>query len=79
MIWNLPYISTLGLRYLFLNMGKKISKNIDQGWLEFIGSQGLFSFLKLNSSLIQYFFKNNLKIYLIIFVGWVLVLMIIII
>lgn len=49
---------------------------MDLGWLEFIGSQGLFSYLKNNSLFLQYLFNNNLKIFLVIFLGWVFLLFI---
>nr|YP_011008738.1 NADH dehydrogenase subunit 5 [Oenopia formosana]WPV72851.1 NADH dehydrogenase subunit 5 [Oenopia formosana] len=70
LMWNLPYISTLGLNYIFLNMGKLNNKFMDQGWSEYTGSQGLFSYLMSSSKILQYFFKNNLKIFLIMFVMW---------
>lgn len=76
-IWNLPYISTFGINYFFLNIGIKNNKFIDQGFFEIYGGQGLFSFIKSYSVLMQYLFNNNLKIYLIIFVGWIIILMII--
>lgn len=70
-IWNLSFISTNGLNFIFIKIGFLNYKFIDQGWSEFLGSQGLFDFIKNSSVLIQYLFKNNLKIFLIIFVGWI--------
>nr|ARH54410.1 NADH dehydrogenase subunit 5 [Hippodamia undecimnotata] len=73
-MWNLPYISTLGINYFFLNIGMKNYKIMDQGWLEFTGSQGIYMYLKNSSLLMQYLFKNNLKIYLMMFLGWMFLL-----
>nr|YP_010180337.1 NADH dehydrogenase subunit 5 [Oenopia sauzeti]QVD39756.1 NADH dehydrogenase subunit 5 [Oenopia sauzeti] len=70
LMWNLPYISTLGLNYIFLNSGNLNNKFLDQGWSEYLGGQGLFMYLKNSSKILQYFFKNNLKIFLIMFVVW---------
>nr|ARC95500.1 NADH dehydrogenase subunit 5 [Hippodamia convergens] len=75
-MWNLPYISTFGINYFFLNIGMKNNKFIDQGFFEIYGGQGLFSFIKSYSVLMQYLFNNNLKIYLMMFVGWMIILMI---
>lgn len=76
LIWNLPYISTFGINYFFINLGILNYKFLDQGWSEFLGSQGLFKFFKKISVLFQYIFKNSLKIYIIIFLIWIILLLI---
>nr|AWN56239.1 NADH dehydrogenase subunit 5 [Eriopis connexa] len=73
-MWNLPFMSTFGLNFFFINLGKLNYKYLDLGWSEFMGGQGLFYYLKNSSILLQYLFKNNLKIYLIMFVGWLLIM-----
>nr|ALO70614.1 NADH deshydrogenase subunit 5 [Halyzia sedecimguttata] len=75
-MWNMPFISTFGINYFFINSGKSNIKFLDQGWSEMLGSQGLFNYMKNSSILLQYLFKNNLKIYLIMFVGWIFTLII---
>nr|UXW88398.1 NADH dehydrogenase subunit 5 [Illeis cincta] len=75
-MWNMPYIFTFGMNYSFIKIGKINSKFLDQGWSEFLGSQGLFNYLKHSSILLQYLFKNNLKFYLMMFLGWIIILMI---
>nr|AIW06095.1 NADH dehydrogenase subunit 5 [Propylea japonica] len=77
-MWNMPYISTLGLNFFFINLGKFNSKYLDQGWSELMGSQGLFKYLMNFSIFMQYFFKFNLKIFLILFSLWLLMMMIMI-
>nr|ARH54397.1 NADH dehydrogenase subunit 5 [Harmonia quadripunctata] len=76
MMWNLPYISTFGVNYFFINLGLLNYKFLDQGWSESLGSSNLFNFLKHSSVLLQYLFKNNLKIFLIMFLTWVIIMII---
>nr|YP_010320633.1 NADH dehydrogenase subunit 5 [Illeis bistigmosa]UJP68264.1 NADH dehydrogenase subunit 5 [Illeis bistigmosa] len=75
-MWNMPYIFTFGINYTFIKVGKINAKFSDQGWSEFLGSQGLFNYFKQSSVLLQYLFKNNLKFYLMLFLGWIIILMI---
>nr|YP_009185899.1 NADH dehydrogenase subunit 5 [Olophrum piceum]ALO70790.1 NADH deshydrogenase subunit 5 [Olophrum piceum] len=73
-MWNMPTISTFGLNYYPLNLGNMINANLDQGWSEFFGSQNIFNNLKNSSLFMQFMYNNNLKIYLILLVMWVLFL-----
>nr|ANJ01477.1 NADH dehydrogenase subunit 5 [Propylea sp. HSL-2016] len=75
-MWNMPYMSTFGLNFFFINLGKFNIKYLDQGWSEFLGSQGLFNYLMNFSILMQYLFKFNLKIFLILFSLWLFLMMI---
>nr|YP_010944516.1 NADH dehydrogenase subunit 5 [Chilocorus rubidus]WMB96358.1 NADH dehydrogenase subunit 5 [Chilocorus rubidus] len=75
-MWNLPFLSTFGVNYYFLLMGGKFMKFIDQGWLEYFGPQNLFSKSLSNSLYLQSFMKNNLKIYFILMLMWILILLI---
>ena len=79
MIWFIPNLSTYGLNYIFLNMGYKLSKNIDIGWLEIYRGQGIYIILK-NYSIIYYFFQiNNFKIYLFRFILWIIICLLILV
>nr|WRO45071.1 NADH dehydrogenase subunit 5 [Themus hedini] len=71
-MWNLPIISTLGLNFYFLNLGVKYKKFVDQGWLEYMGSQNIYMNFKHLSLNFQSFLISNIKIYMFIFLGWVL-------
>nr|YP_010481799.1 NADH dehydrogenase subunit 5 [Vibidia duodecimguttata]UVU20933.1 NADH dehydrogenase subunit 5 [Vibidia duodecimguttata] len=75
-MWNMPFLSTSGINFIFINSGMKNIKFMDQGWSEFMGGYGLFSYIKNSSILLQYLFKNNLKIYLVLFLGWIFILFI---
>lgn len=73
-MWFLPLISTVGVIFFPINFGLKIFKSLDQGWEEFFGIQQFFKyFVKISKFNILFQF-NNLKIYFIIFVFWILIL-----
>nr|WRO45045.1 NADH dehydrogenase subunit 5 [Fissocantharis tridifformis] len=71
-MWNLPIISTLGLNFYFLNLGLDFKKNIDQGWFEYLGSQNIYKNFKNLSLNFQSFLINNIKIYMFIFLVWII-------
>nr|ALO70893.1 NADH deshydrogenase subunit 5 [Scaphisoma boleti] len=77
LMWNLPIISTLGVNFFPLFVGKYTFNNLDQGWFEFYGSQNLFFCLKNKSQFLQFIFFNNLKIYLLLLLFWMIFLFII--
>nr|UJG45482.1 NADH dehydrogenase subunit 5 [Sylvicola punctatus] len=74
-MWFMPMISTLGVIKMPLNIGWKSIKSFDQGWSEFMGGQMIYSTMKSNSSYMQILQNNNLKIYLLSFVIWLLILL----
>nr|YP_009995318.1 NADH dehydrogenase subunit 5 [Ochthebius atriceps]QNP09721.1 NADH dehydrogenase subunit 5 [Ochthebius atriceps] len=77
-MWNMPFISTFGMNYYPIKLGYLYYKNFDQGWYEYYGSQKIYNSLSKSSLLLQSFFNNNLKIYLILLILWVLILLILI-
>nr|YP_010895061.1 NADH dehydrogenase subunit 5 [Criorhina nigriventris]WJW73587.1 NADH dehydrogenase subunit 5 [Criorhina nigriventris] len=73
-MWFMPYISTYGIIMYPLKIGMNVLKNFDQGWSEFMGSQNLYKQL-VNYSQFNYQMQNNsLKIYLLIFILWIIIL-----
>lgn len=78
-IWFIPYISTYGIINFSLILGKIRIKTFDQGWSEYFGGQQLYNNLVENSQLNQILQNNNLKIYLLSFIFWVIILYIYII
>nr|YP_009995253.1 NADH dehydrogenase subunit 5 [Ochthebius puncticollis]QNP09643.1 NADH dehydrogenase subunit 5 [Ochthebius puncticollis] len=74
-MWNMPFISTFGVNYYPISLGKFYYKNMDQGWSEYLGSQNIFKNMMIMSKFMQFLFNNNLKIYLILLVFWVIMLM----
>nr|AFP16902.1 NADH dehydrogenase subunit 5 [Elmidae sp. BMNH 840216] len=74
-MWNLPIISTFGVNYYPVYLGNLIYKNFDHGWSEYLGSQNIYVNIKNSSMFLQVLFNNNLKIFLILVVLWVMFLM----
>jgi len=73
-MWFMPRISTIGVTSFPLIFGLKILKSLDQGWVEFFGIQQFFLYF-INFSKFNLLFQiNNLKIYFIIFVFWIIFL-----
>nr|AND96309.1 NADH deshydrogenase subunit 5 [Coprophanaeus sp. BMNH679884] len=75
-MWNMPFLSTFGVNYYPLIMGNLIYKNIDQGWSEYLGAQNIYYNIKNSSSFLQILYNNNLKIFLLLLVLWVIFMMI---
>nr|YP_009536301.1 NADH dehydrogenase subunit 5 [Sarcophaga antilope]AYN50355.1 NADH dehydrogenase subunit 5 [Sarcophaga antilope] len=73
-MWFMPYISTYGIMNYPLIVGKLVVKSFDQGWSEYFGGQQLYYNLVKNSQLNQVLQNNNLKIYLLSFILWIMVL-----
>nr|YP_010895269.1 NADH dehydrogenase subunit 5 [Sterphus plagiatus]WJW73834.1 NADH dehydrogenase subunit 5 [Sterphus plagiatus] len=74
-MWFMPYISTYGIVNYSLKIGMNVVKNFDQGWSEFLGSQNLYKQLVNHSQFIYMMQNNNLKIYMLVFVLWVMILL----
>nr|ALO77218.1 NADH deshydrogenase subunit 5 [Glaresis sp. GLA01] len=77
-MWNLPYLSTFGVSYYPLFLGQLIYKSVDQGWSEICGAQGIFKLMKKNSIFMQFLYYNNLKMFLVFMLLWLIFLLVII-
>ena len=73
-IWFIPIISTIGVIFYPLLLGFNSLKSFDQGWSEYFGGQKIYSVLKYGAAISQLIQNNNLKIYLLIFLFWVIFL-----
>nr|QLY89948.1 NADH dehydrogenase subunit 5 [Nanna fasciata] len=73
-MWFMPYISTYGIINYPLVVGNMMNKIFDQGWSEYFGGQQLYLNLMKNSQFNQVLQNNNLKIYLLSFIFWILIL-----
>nr|YP_004934838.1 NADH dehydrogenase subunit 5 [Trichocera bimacula]AET13102.1 NADH dehydrogenase subunit 5 [Trichocera bimacula] len=74
-MWFMPVISTVGVIYYPLVLGMKTMKSFDQGWSEYFGGQMMFYSLKKYSLSVQTFQNNSLKIYLLSFTLWIIILL----
>nr|AFN10595.1 NADH dehydrogenase subunit 5 [Sasakia charonda] len=73
LMWFMPNLSTYGFNYKFLSFSQKLVKNIDMGWSEFFESQGMYKILK-NYSIINYIYQlNNFKVYMFMFMLWMMI------
>nr|YP_009408832.1 NADH dehydrogenase subunit 5 [Ceratitis fasciventris]ASL05805.1 NADH dehydrogenase subunit 5 [Ceratitis fasciventris] len=73
-MWFMPYISTYGIINYPLILGGIVSKSFDQGWSEFLGGQNLYNQLVKYSQYSFFMHNNNLKIYLMLFILWIIFL-----
>nr|WBU94566.1 NADH dehydrogenase subunit 5 [Ceratitis cosyra] len=73
-MWFMPFISTYGIMNYPLILGGVVSKSFDQGWSEFLGGQNLYNQLVKYSRYSFFMHSNNLKIYLMLFILWVIFL-----
>nr|YP_010360980.1 NADH dehydrogenase subunit 5 [Zeugodacus caudatus]UNQ86529.1 NADH dehydrogenase subunit 5 [Zeugodacus caudatus] len=73
-MWFMPYISTYGIVNYPLILGGSVCKSFDQGWSEFLGGQNLYNELVKYSQYMFIMHNNNLKIYLLLFVLWIIFL-----
>nr|AML26802.1 NADH dehydrogenase subunit 5 [Leiodidae sp. BMNH 1274772] len=73
-MWNMPYIFTMGMNFYPLILSKYLIKIFDQGWFEYYGGQNYYNNLMKISLFTQMLYLNNLKIYLMMVVFWVMFL-----
>nr|QWZ46434.1 NADH dehydrogenase subunit 5 [Stenomorpha obovata] len=73
-MWNMPLISTYGISYYPVMMGSFLYKNLDQGWFEYFGAQKIHGFMVDNSKSLQIIFNNNIKLFFILFIMWMVLL-----
>nr|UFZ13939.1 NADH dehydrogenase subunit 5 [Puri aleca] len=73
-MWFMPILSTKFISYVFLKMGVLVIKNLDQGWSEYLGGQGMNKLLSQISSKNEILQYNSLKIYLLSFIVWIFIL-----
>lgn len=70
----MPFLSTQGMRKDFLKRGSIFQKVGDMGWSEYYGGQGIYSSIRKTSSDLGVLQDNNIKVYILSFLLWVIVL-----
>nr|AQM39856.1 NADH dehydrogenase subunit 5 [Tegra novaehollandiae viridinotata] len=73
-MWFMPSLFTQGIIKVPLNMGEFTVKTIDQGWSEDFGSQSFYQWFMKFSQLLQWLQDNSLKIYLLSFGYWMVII-----
>nr|YP_010946681.1 NADH dehydrogenase subunit 5 [Malaccina discoidalis]WGO57399.1 NADH dehydrogenase subunit 5 [Malaccina discoidalis] len=74
-MWYMPYIFTYGVSFIPLLVGYKCYKMYDGGWSEYFGGQGLFYVLLKLSEINQWWQFNSLKLFLMLFFFWLILIM----
>nr|URH16451.1 NADH dehydrogenase subunit 5 [Kalotermitidae sp. A SH-2022a] len=74
-MWFMPYLSTYGVSFLPLLIGYSSLKASDLGWAERLGGQGVYWSLIYLGKVNQWWQYNSLKVFLMFFVMWVVILM----
>nr|URX53948.1 NADH dehydrogenase subunit 5 [Cryptotermes sp. 5 AB-2022a] len=78
-MWFMPYFSTYGVSFYPLSLGYYSLSASDLGWAECLGGQGMYWFMMHLGSINQWWQYNNLSLFLMFFVMWIIILMFIII
>nr|YP_009368826.1 NADH dehydrogenase subunit 5 [Phaneroptera gracilis]APD14869.1 NADH dehydrogenase subunit 5 [Ducetia sp. NS-2016]ARN59027.1 NADH dehydrogenase subunit 5 [Phaneroptera gracilis] len=73
-MWFMPFISTYGLNKSPLVLGGFMLKSIDQGWSEEFGGQMIYKEATTQSQMVQWWQNNSLKVHLLLFTLWVIIL-----
>nr|YP_007474220.1 NADH dehydrogenase subunit 5 [Opaepele loihi]AEX32610.1 NADH dehydrogenase subunit 5 [Opaepele loihi] len=76
-MWFMPFLSTRGVSNLFLKAGSFYHQVGDSGWSEHYGGQGSYSFFMISSNYLQAAQDNNVKMYMVVFLMWLMVFVII--
>nr|UBN09067.1 NADH dehydrogenase subunit 5 [Geoscapheus robustus] len=74
-MWYMPYLSTYGVSMNPLLMGYFSMKSFDMGWNEYFGGWGIYNMYMSMSKINQWCQFNNLKMFLMFFVMWIIVIM----
>nr|URX53805.1 NADH dehydrogenase subunit 5 [Bifiditermes nr. madagascariensis]URX53818.1 NADH dehydrogenase subunit 5 [Bifiditermes nr. madagascariensis] len=74
-MWFMPYLSTYGVSLVPLLVGHSTLSVTDLGWAERLGGQGVYWSLMYLGSVNQWWQYNSLKMFLMFFVMWFIVLM----
>nr|QPL15865.1 NADH dehydrogenase subunit 5 [Acanthephyra sp.] len=78
-MWFMPFLSTRGVSNLFLSGGGLYQQIGDSGWSEYYGGQGSYSLFVKSSRYLQVAQDNSVKIYMVVFVMWLVALAVIVI
>nr|YP_009512562.1 NADH dehydrogenase subunit 5 [Sicyonia lancifer]AXJ93116.1 NADH dehydrogenase subunit 5 [Sicyonia lancifer] len=73
-MWFMPFLSTLGVSNMFLKSGTKYQGVGDMGWSEYYGGQGVYFAISSSSKGLQILQDNSLKVYMLSFLLWLVVL-----
>lgn len=73
----MPFLSTVGIVWAPTIIGINYVKSIDTGWVEVLGGQNLNLSLIKSSNYFRFLQSNSIKIYLILFLLWIIIFILI--
>nr|UBN08755.1 NADH dehydrogenase subunit 5 [Macropanesthia heppleorum] len=73
-MWYMPYLSTYGVSMGPLMVGYFSLKTFDGGWNEYFGGQGIYNMYMYMSKMNQWWQFNNLSMFLMFFVIWIIII-----
>nr|YP_008379287.1 NADH dehydrogenase subunit 5 [Nautilocaris saintlaurentae]AGS12706.1 NADH dehydrogenase subunit 5 [Nautilocaris saintlaurentae] len=76
-MWFMPFLSTRGVSNLFLKAGSFYHQVGDSGWSEHYGGQGSYNLFMMSSNYLQVAQDNNVKMYMVVFLMWLMVFVVI--
>nr|WOR81168.1 NADH dehydrogenase subunit 5 [Anaspides swaini] len=74
-MWFMPLLSSWWMSNKIFKIAKNYQKSGDYGWYEVYGGQGVFKWVMNKSSFVQMLQDNSLKVYMMMFLVWVVGLM----
>nr|YP_010988772.1 NADH dehydrogenase subunit 5 [Paranaspides williamsi]WOR81142.1 NADH dehydrogenase subunit 5 [Paranaspides williamsi] len=69
-MWFMPLLSSWWVSNGVLKVAKNLQKSGDYGWFEHYGGQGVFNWVVNKSGLVQMLQDNSLKVYMLMFLVW---------
>nr|AVN67890.1 NADH dehydrogenase subunit 5 [Heterogamodes hebraica] len=76
-MWFMPYIFTFGVVPMSMVLGYNMISYIDSGWSEYLGGQGIYYFFIYLGKINQWWQYNDLMVFFIFFLMWLVVIFII--
>nr|YP_009545521.1 NADH dehydrogenase subunit 5 [Metapenaeopsis barbata]AYO45599.1 NADH dehydrogenase subunit 5 [Metapenaeopsis barbata] len=73
-MWFMPFLSTYGVSKSFLQGGEYYQKVGDAGWSEYYGGQGIYKVMTDGSKSLQVLQDNSMKVYMLSFLFWLIIL-----
>jgi len=76
-IWFIPYLRTKGVSLRVLDYSQKLKTLLDKGWRELYGGQGIYQYVFTKRRLLEIAQSNIIKVFIILFITFILILLII--
>nr|YP_009407025.1 NADH dehydrogenase subunit 5 [Typhlatya dzilamensis]ASA39574.1 NADH dehydrogenase subunit 5 [Typhlatya dzilamensis] len=73
-MWFMPLLSTYGASSFILKLSQRYHSSGDSGWLEYYGAQGAYQGFETCSGFLQLAQDNSVKIYMVMYVLWLVLI-----